>query len=113
MSAGLTLHVTVVSGEGAAAAEAASGEEGMRMEGWLYLIRSNRLGLQYSRKRYFVLEDAALRCFKSAPSSKREVTPARSRLGVALRLCFFGFPLFVCGEYVGFAWHFVAGSQGV
>jgi hypothetical protein len=64
--------------EGAApAAEAASGEEGMRMEGWLYLIRSNRFGLQYSRKRYFVLEDAALRCFKSAPSSKRQVTPAR------------------------------------
>jgi len=103
--------------EGAApAAEAASGEEGMRMEGWLYLIRSNRLGLQYSRKRYFVLEDAALRCFKSAPSSKREVTPARPpapRLGVAVRVCLFGLLLFVCGEYVGFAWHFVAGSQGV
>ncbi|ONM06189.1 hypothetical protein Zm00014a_001981 [Zea mays] len=27
----------------------------------------------YSRKRYFVLEDAALRCFKSAPSSKGEL----------------------------------------
>jgi hypothetical protein len=61
---------------------AGGGEEGrMRMEGWLYLIRSNRLGLQYSRKRYFVLEDAALRCFKAPPppsssssSSKREVT---------------------------------------
>jgi len=25
----------------------------------------------------------------------------------------FGLLLFVCGEYVGFAWHFVAGSQGV
>ncbi|KAF8723103.1 hypothetical protein HU200_022256 [Digitaria exilis] len=62
--------------EGPAAA-ANGGEEGMRMEGWLYLIRSNRFGLQYSRKRYFVLEDAALRCFKSAPSSKRE-DPVRS-----------------------------------
>ena len=59
--------------------DAAGGaEEGMRMEGWLYLIRSNRFGLQYSRKRYFVLEDAALRCFKSAPSSKREVNNART-----------------------------------
>lgn len=60
---------------------AAGGAEG-RMEGWLYLIRSNRLGLQTSRKRYFVLEDAALQCFKAAPapsydsdSSKREVRP--------------------------------------
>ncbi|ONM22685.1 L-ascorbate peroxidase 2 cytosolic [Zea mays] len=36
--------------------------------------RSNLFGMQYSRKRYFVLEDAALRCFKSAPSSKGEVS---------------------------------------
>ena len=57
----------------APAAEAASGEDGMRVEGWLYLIQSNRFGLQYSRKRYFVLEDAVLRCFKSPPASKREV----------------------------------------
>ena len=57
----------------AEAAPAASVEDGMRMEGWLYLIRSNRFGLQYSRKRYFVLEDAALRCYKSPPASKREV----------------------------------------
>ncbi|KAM0892646.1 hypothetical protein ACQ4PT_025632 [Festuca glaucescens] len=54
----------VVAEAGAAAAGCA--EEG-RMEGWLYLIRSNRLGLQTSRKRYFVLEDSALRCFKAAP----------------------------------------------
>ncbi|KQJ97127.1 protein ENHANCED DISEASE RESISTANCE 2-like isoform X4 [Brachypodium distachyon] len=64
---------------------AAGGAEG-RMEGWLYLIRSNRLGLQTSRKRYFVLEDAALQCFKAAPapssdsdSSKRE-DPVRSAM---------------------------------
>lgn len=57
----------------ALASEASAGEDGMRMEGWLYLIRSNRFGLQYSRKRYFVLEDATLRCFKSPPASKREV----------------------------------------
>jgi hypothetical protein len=48
-------------------AEAGAAAEDGRMEGWLYLIRSNRLGLQTSRKRYFVLEDSALRCFKAAP----------------------------------------------
>ncbi|THG13431.1 hypothetical protein TEA_020968 [Camellia sinensis var. sinensis] len=44
-----------------------------RMEGWLYLIRSNRFGLQYSRKRYFVLQGHHLRSFKSVPASKNEV----------------------------------------
>lgn len=44
-----------------------------RMEGWLYLIRSNRFGLQYSRKRYFVLEDHHLKSFKSVPDSKNQV----------------------------------------
>lgn len=44
-----------------------------RMEGWLFLIRSNRFGLQYSRKRYFVLEDHYLKSFKSVPISKDEV----------------------------------------
>ncbi|KAK3157792.1 hypothetical protein QOZ80_2AG0128090 [Eleusine coracana subsp. coracana] len=63
----------------APASEASSAEDGMRMEGWLYLIRSNRFGLQYSRKRYFVLEDAALRCFKSPPASKHE-DPVRSAI---------------------------------
>lgn len=43
------------------------------MEGWLYLIRSNRIGLQYSRKRYFVLEDHVLKSFKAVPASKDEV----------------------------------------
>ncbi|EEF32446.1 conserved hypothetical protein [Ricinus communis] len=43
------------------------------MEGWLYLVRSNRIGLQYSRKRYFVLENHLLQSFKSLPSSKHEV----------------------------------------
>jgi hypothetical protein len=51
-----------------AAAGGGQGEAAGRMEGWLYLIRSNRLGLQTSRKRYFVLEDSALRCFKAAPA---------------------------------------------
>ncbi|KAK6926784.1 Pleckstrin homology domain, partial [Dillenia turbinata] len=43
-----------------------------RMEGWLYLIRSNRIGYQYSRKRYFILDTHLLKSFKSIPSSKNE-----------------------------------------
>ncbi|KAL5998349.1 hypothetical protein ACLOJK_009289 [Asimina triloba] len=44
-----------------------------KMEGWLYVIRSNRIGLQFSQKRYFVLEGNSLDCFRSAPLSKNEV----------------------------------------
>jgi hypothetical protein len=43
------------------------------MEGWLYFIRSNRIGLQYSRKRYFFLEFHHLKSFKSAPISNNKV----------------------------------------
>ncbi|PSS33394.1 Protein ENHANCED DISEASE RESISTANCE 2-like [Actinidia chinensis var. chinensis] len=50
-----------------------------KMEGWLYLIRSNRFGLQYSRKRYFILEDNYLRSFKSKTSSDKE-EPLRSAI---------------------------------
>ncbi|KAK9185927.1 hypothetical protein WN943_026286 [Citrus x changshan-huyou] len=50
-----------------------------RMEGWLHLIRSNRIGLQYSRKRYFLLEDHFLKSFKSVPHSKNE-DPVRSAI---------------------------------
>ncbi|XP_077228801.1 pleckstrin homology (PH) and lipid-binding START domains-containing protein isoform X2 [Tasmannia lanceolata] len=52
-------------------------KKGEKMEGWLYLIRSNRFGLQYSKKRYFVLEDSSLNCFKSTPLSRIE-DPIRS-----------------------------------
>lgn len=52
---------------------AVSQSDGGRMEGWLYLIRSNRIGLQYSRKRYFVLQDHLLKSFKSVPLSPDEV----------------------------------------
>ncbi|XP_058094495.1 protein ENHANCED DISEASE RESISTANCE 2-like isoform X2 [Magnolia sinica] len=48
-----------------------------KMEGWLYLIRSNRLGLQNSRKRYFILDDNRLDCYKMATVSKKE-DPIRS-----------------------------------
>ncbi|XP_047324095.1 protein ENHANCED DISEASE RESISTANCE 2-like [Impatiens glandulifera] len=44
-----------------------------RMEGWLYLIRLNRLGLQYSRKRYFILEKSCLKNFKSKPKINAQV----------------------------------------
>ncbi|KAL6586390.1 hypothetical protein OROMI_001378 [Orobanche minor] len=44
-----------------------------KMEGWLYLIRFNRFGLQYSRKRYFILDDHCLKSFKSIPTSKTEL----------------------------------------
>ncbi|XP_044481652.1 protein ENHANCED DISEASE RESISTANCE 2 isoform X2 [Mangifera indica] len=50
-----------------------------RMEGWLFLIRSNRFGLQYSRKRYFVLEDHHLKSFKSVPDSKNQ-EPVKSAI---------------------------------
>ncbi|KAG5578475.1 hypothetical protein H5410_058609 [Solanum commersonii] len=44
------------------------------MEGWLYLIRSNRFGLQYSRKRYFILQDQYLKSYKSVPVPENECT---------------------------------------
>ncbi|XP_017983568.1 PREDICTED: protein ENHANCED DISEASE RESISTANCE 2 isoform X3 [Theobroma cacao] len=51
----------------------------LKMEGWLYIIRSNRIGLQYSRKRYFVLEDHLLKSFKSIPISNLQ-EPGRSAI---------------------------------
>ncbi|GAV66415.1 PH domain-containing protein/START domain-containing protein/DUF1336 domain-containing protein [Cephalotus follicularis] len=50
-----------------------------RMEGWLYLIRSNRFGLQYSRKRYFLLESHLLKSFKSSLQSNHQ-DPCRSAI---------------------------------
>ncbi|XP_042042035.1 protein ENHANCED DISEASE RESISTANCE 2-like [Salvia splendens] len=58
---------------------AALQSDGGRMEGWLYSIRSNRIGLQYSRKRYFILQDHLLRSFKSVPASPDE-DPVRSAI---------------------------------
>ncbi|KAL0756072.1 hypothetical protein Bca101_093740 [Brassica carinata] len=43
------------------------------MEGWLYTIRHNRFGLQFSRKRYFVLLDDNLKSFRSVPSDQNEI----------------------------------------
>ena len=66
-----------------------------RMEGWLYLVRHNRLGLQYSRKRYFVLRGNALDCFKTAPTSNGEVCLIASR-----RLCRWFLGLFLISRSV-------------
>ncbi|CAL5196988.1 unnamed protein product [Lathyrus oleraceus] len=49
------------------------------MEGWLYLIRCNHFGLQFSRKRYFVLDHHLLRSFKSVPNSDDQ-DPVRSAI---------------------------------
>lgn len=54
-------------------------KEGVRMEGWLYLIRSNRIGLQYSLKRYFILQDHFLKNFKSIPLSNKQ-DPVKSAI---------------------------------
>lgn len=55
-----------------------------RMEGWLYTIRHYRFGLQFSRKRYFLLLDNNLKSFRSVPSDQNEVY-----------LLFFALPHFV------------------
>ncbi|XP_061347077.1 protein ENHANCED DISEASE RESISTANCE 2 [Gastrolobium bilobum] len=50
-----------------------------KMEGWLYLIRSNRFGQHYLRKRYFILKENFLRSFKMQPTSQME-EPIRSAI---------------------------------
>lgn len=43
------------------------------MEGWLYTIRSNRFGLLFSRKRYFILQGNNLRSYKRLPISQKQL----------------------------------------
>uniref|UniRef100_A0A0D3BXX7 START domain-containing protein n=3 Tax=Brassica TaxID=3705 RepID=A0A0D3BXX7_BRAOL len=57
-----------------------------RMEGWLYTIRHNRFGLQFSRKRYFVLHDNNLTSFKSVPSDQNEEPDRRASLDCCIRV---------------------------
>ncbi|KAL3520715.1 hypothetical protein ACH5RR_018864 [Cinchona calisaya] len=57
-----------------------------KMEGWLYLIRFNRFGLQYSRKRYFILEDNCLNSFKSVPTSGGEEPVRRAIIDSCIRV---------------------------
>ncbi|KAL1212560.1 Protein ENHANCED DISEASE RESISTANCE 2-like [Cardamine amara subsp. amara] len=57
-----------------------------RMEGWLYTIRHNRFGLQFSRKRYFVLVDNNLTSFKSVPSDHNEEPERRASLDCCIRV---------------------------
>ncbi|TKY48537.1 ENHANCED DISEASE RESISTANCE 2 [Spatholobus suberectus] len=61
------------------ATSASLSDASSRMEGWLYLIRFNRIGLQFSRKRYFVLDGNLLRSFKSVPLSNNQ-DPVRSAI---------------------------------
>ncbi|KAJ0046656.1 hypothetical protein Pint_06039 [Pistacia integerrima] len=55
----------------------ATGGTDNKMEGWLYCILVNRFGLQISRKRYFILQDNCLKCYKTTPLSNKE-EPVRS-----------------------------------
>ncbi|KAJ4971215.1 hypothetical protein NE237_004314 [Protea cynaroides] len=57
----------------------AMSQEHGRMEGWLYLIRSNRFGLHYSRKLYCILQDQFLGILKTMPTSKNE-DPVKSAI---------------------------------
>ncbi|XP_010555822.1 PREDICTED: protein ENHANCED DISEASE RESISTANCE 2-like [Tarenaya hassleriana] len=57
-----------------------------RMEGWLYTIRQNRFGLQFSRKRYFVLRDNNLTSYKSVPSADNEEPDRRASLDSCIRV---------------------------
>ena len=50
-----------------------------KVEGWLNTIRYNRFRLQFSRKRYFVLQGNRLRCYKTGPVSETE-EPVRSAI---------------------------------
>ena len=49
-------------------------ESEAKREGWLYIIRSNRFGLHFSKKRYFILADHLLKSFKSISDSKTKVS---------------------------------------
>ncbi|XVF23622.1 hypothetical protein REPUB_Repub13aG0055400 [Reevesia pubescens] len=50
-----------------------------KMEGWLYTILSNPFGLQFSRKRYFILHNNVLKSYKAIPISDKE-EPVRSAI---------------------------------
>ena len=58
-------------------------------EGWLYLIRSNRIGIKFARRRYFVFKDNCLRCYKGIPISERQVF-----LLFVFAICVFPFAFF-------------------
>ncbi|KAL4576952.1 hypothetical protein LXL04_013053 [Taraxacum kok-saghyz] len=54
-------------------------DEGIMMEGWLYLIRSNTIGFKYSKKLYYVLQNRRFKSFKSIPHFYDE-DPIRSAI---------------------------------
>ncbi|XP_022765374.1 protein ENHANCED DISEASE RESISTANCE 2-like [Durio zibethinus] len=57
-----------------------------KMEGWLYIIRSNRFGLQFSRKRYFILQNNVLKSFKAIPISDKEEPVRRAIIDTCIRV---------------------------
>ncbi|GLT93217.1 hypothetical protein SLE2022_110180 [Rubroshorea leprosula] len=59
---------------------------GDKMEGWLYTIRSNRFGLQFSRKRYFTLQDNVLKSYKTIPISEKEEPDRRAIIDSDIRV---------------------------
>ncbi|CAI0411850.1 unnamed protein product [Linum tenue] len=61
-------------------------ENDERMEGWLYTIRSNRFGLQFSRKRYYVLEQNCLKCYKAIPTSEVEELTRSATMDSCIRV---------------------------
>lgn len=54
-------------------------DEGILMEGWLYLIRSNTIGFKYSRKLYYVLQNHRFKSFRSISHSYNK-DPIRSAI---------------------------------
>ncbi|GMI72542.1 hypothetical protein like AT2G28320 [Hibiscus trionum] len=56
------------------------------MEGWLYTIRFNRIGLQFSRKRYFILRNNVLRSYKEIPTSDKEESVRSAVINSSIRV---------------------------
>lgn len=52
-------------------------QDGVMMQGWLYLIRSNTIGFKYSRKLYYVLQNRHFKSFRSI-SHSYDKDPVRS-----------------------------------
>ncbi|WCJ41008.1 hypothetical protein M5689_021900 [Euphorbia peplus] len=66
--------------------DVSGGRDSEKMEGWLYLVRSYRFGLRYSRKRYFVLEDDVLKSFKSIPTLLNQDPVRRATIDSCIRV---------------------------
>ncbi|KAE8714803.1 Ribophorin I isoform 1 [Hibiscus syriacus] len=56
------------------------------MEGWLYTIRSNRIGLQFSRKRYFILRNNVLKSYKEIPNYEKQESVRSAVINSSIRV---------------------------